>query len=125
MGQIKIYHDEDDREYTVNFDLKSSLLNDTDATTDFYLVIKTTLTNVDGTSYGEWRVRTLEDVPPGGTTATDFNNLCQQYVDYFMAGAELGQSSSSSSSLSNESSYGYSESSSSYGYSESSSSQSQ
>ena len=120
MGQVRIYHDEDDREYTVNFDLKNSLLADGNGNADFYLVIKTSLKTVAGASFGEWRVKTLADIPPGGTIATDFNDLCNQYIDYFMAGAELAQSSSSSSSDSSESTQS-SESSSSVGHSSSSS----
>lgn len=112
MAQVKIYHDEDDREYTVNFDLRQGLLDDGSGESDFYIVINTTLRNALGVSYGEWRVRSLSDVPPGDSTATDFNDLCQKYIDYFMAESQLAESSSSegyssSSSQSESSSSSY------------------
>tara|TARA_R110000824_G_scaffold148242_3_gene317899 strand:+ start:75639 stop:75986 length:348 start_codon:yes stop_codon:yes gene_type:complete len=113
MATAKIYHDEEDKEYTVNFVLKSSLLNDGDATSKAYMVITTSISKLDGSSHGQIKVETLSDTPPGEGVAASWTELCREWVKYFSDEAEVGQTSSSSSDSSSSSSDGYSESSSS------------
>jgi len=60
------------------------------------------MTDPQGKSLGTWMVRTLSDYPPGGHTATDFPDLCRQYINYFIDKSRLLDSSSSSSSTENE-----------------------
>lgn len=127
MATTKIYHQEENRFYQVTADVFSSVLDDGSGEVDYYLKISTSIRKTDGSSFPDFRVKTLNDVPPGGSApATDFSDLVDQYLNYFMTQAELGQSSSSSSNSSSSSSYEYSSSSSSSsnGYSESSSSSS-
>jgi hypothetical protein len=76
---------------------------------------------VDGSAHPIYIIRTLSDVPTGYLPATTFTELVDDYVQYFIDQAELGQSSSSSSELYSVSS---SSSSSSFLYSQSSSSSS-
>jgi len=129
MAQVKIYHDEDNRYYTVNFDLKQAILSRLpgdvigDAQFDFYLDVSTNMRKSNGTAFSHYLVRTLDDVPPTYSTATDFGELCRFYIEYFMQTAELAMSSSSTSS-SSESSFSSSSTSSSEGRSSSSSSNS-
>ena len=142
MGSVNIYDSGKDTTYKVSFEIKSTLLNNDigDATVgtgevDFYLDISTTMKKVDGTAFGHFIVRSYDDMPPGiAGPATDFTDMCEQYIQYFIDTAELIASSSSSSSYgytsssSSSSSYGMtssSSSSSSYGITSSSSSSSQ
>lgn len=124
MAQIRIFHDEDNRYYTVNFDLKFGVMVDIgspDGSQDFYIDVYTDVKKTDGTSFSHYTVRSLADVPPTYSTAADFGELCRDYVEYFMVQGEMAQSSSSSTS-SSSSSTSSSSSSSSELYSSSSSS---
>jgi len=127
MATIKILHEEDGSTSSVNVILASAILSDQDMVRDSYLLISTTIKKVDGTAFPTYLVRDLTDVAPGAGASTTFTELVNDYIDYFVNEAELGQSSSSSSNSSSSSSEssssgGYSSSSSSDGYSSSSSS---
>lgn len=124
MGTINVYHDEDDKTYQVVATLKQGLLSPehntggaglTDAATEIYLEITTTIKKIDGSFFPKFIVRSLSDVAPGAATnpATSWTVLMNEYVEYFLETATLGMSSSSSSTLSSSSSFGYSSSSSS------------
>jgi hypothetical protein len=116
MAQVKIYDQETNSYYTVTFLLKQSILDNTlTGDLDYYLTVNTNLKK-DGVAFPTFIVRTLSDVAPGKSTASDFNQLCRDYIDYFTAEAVMTISSSSSSTE------GYSSSSSSEGYTSSSSS---
>jgi hypothetical protein len=123
MAFVSIYNDENNAYYRVNFDLKNTVLNDGSGLYETYLVVYTDMRNSAGAVQPTFKVKTLDDVPPGETTAIDFSNLCSKYITYFMDQAELSKSSSSSSS-SEQYSSSSSSSSSSEGRSESSSSSS-
>ena len=131
MATVPIYQEESNRTYQVNINLFASLLdNDAgdagDPNVDYYLKVTTNITMPDGTAFGEFLVRDLTDTPPGFATATDFTQLVNYYVEYFIEQSELTESSSNSSSSSSSSSVAYSSSSSSssIAYSSSSSSSS-
>lgn len=132
MGTINVYHDEDDKTYQVVATLKQGILSPelstggtglTDAATEIYLEITTTIKKVDGSLFPKFIVRSLNDVAPGAATnpATSWTILMNEYVEYFLTTATLGMSSSTSSS-SSQSSPSSSSSSSSEQYSSSSSS---
>jgi hypothetical protein len=123
MATVQIYNQGDDRQYTVTFALKSTLLKDQGVTgeNDYYIDVSTTLTFPNKSSFGHFVVRDLSDVPPGYPVATDFSNLCSSYISYFMDQSELVYSSSSSSNSSSSSSSNSSSSSSSQSESSSSS----
>jgi len=127
MPTISIYQAEDNKTYQVSVDINSSILDmvdgsPSDCQTDYYLKITTTLKKaIDNSSHPIYIIRTLSDVPTGYLPASTFTELVDDYVEYFINQAELGQSSSSSSELYSVSS---SSSSSSFLYSESSSSSS-
>ena len=130
MATANIYHEENNTNYTVVFNVESGILDDASAGFDYYLKITTTIKMPDGTGFGEILVRTLSDVPQDGGAATsaNFTTLCNRWIQYFLTTAGFGASSSSSSTSSSSSSGGYSSSSSSSssseGYSSSSSSSS-
>jgi hypothetical protein len=127
MATVQIFHEEDSSRSTVTVNIASAILSTVggspaDMVRDTYLLVTTTLRRVDGTAFPTFLVRDLSDTAPGSPAASDFTELVNTYIDYFVDQAELGQSSSSSSS--STSSEGYSESSSSSGgLSESSSSE--
>ena len=99
MAQVKIYNQETNSYYTINFDIKQSVLDDTTTgDNDCYILVSTNIPTVTGGRYPTFRVRTMADVAPGKGVATDFNQLCRDYIDYFTTESELTQSSSSSSS---------------------------
>jgi hypothetical protein len=139
MATVQIKHEEDNSTSTVTITLQSTILSDQDMVRDSYLLISTNIKRVDGSGFPTYLVRDLTDVAPGAGAATTWTELVNDYIEYFVAEAEFGQSSSSSSSSSDSSSSssegysdssgssssseGYSESSSSEGYSESSSSE--
>ncbi len=124
MAQIRIYNQETNGYYNIDFNLQQAI-SDTTATGDLdcYLIVSTNIPTLSGGTFPKFKVTDLGDVPPDQVenTATDFNELCQWYYEYFTVTAQLAQSSTSSSSSSSE---GYS-SSSSEGYSTSSSSSSE
>jgi hypothetical protein len=103
-ASIQIWNDADSTYYRVTFTLNQSALSNSTGESEYYLIINTTMTNSDGSSLGNWMVRTLSDVPPNASPATDFSDLCRKYIDYFIAQSLLLDSSSSSSSSSNSSS---------------------
>jgi hypothetical protein len=124
MASIKIFSDEANQYYTVNFDMKTTYLSDGDVTMDFFLLVSTTMKTKAGATLPTYMVKDLTDIPPGGSSpAADFTDLMQQYVAYYVSQAGLEESSSSSSD-SSLSSQGNSSSSSSRGNSSSSSSSS-
>jgi len=99
MATIKIFSDESNQYYTVNFELKSTNLSDGVGTLDFYLLVSTTMKTKTGATQTTFLVKDLTDVPPGGSSpAADFTELMQQYVTYYVAQAGMEESSSSSSS---------------------------
>ena len=126
MATIQIFHEEDGRISTVTVNLQTGILSDPSnlGTRDSWLLISTNLRRPDGTGFPIYLARNLSDTAPGFGVATDFTELVEGYIEYFMDQAELGYSSSSSSSSTSESSdssEGYSQSStSSEGYSVSS-----
>ena len=132
MATIQIFNEEASANSTVTVDLKTTMLADPleDMVVKSYLTISTNIKDVNGSSYPIFVIQDLSDIAPGASAATTFTELIDGYIAYFIGDAELGQSSSSSSSStssegyseSSSSSGGYSESSSSGGYSESSSS---
>lgn len=134
MATISIYQEEDNKTYQVSVDINSSILDlvngsPSNGDIDYYLKITTTLKkSSDGSSFPTYVIRNMSDVPDGYSTATTFTELVDDYVQYFIDQAQLGQSSSSSESSSSSSSFLYSSSSSSssssFLYSESSSSSS-
>ena len=113
MATIQVYHEENNRTYQVNVVLNRTLLSDGSGSAEEYLLISTTIRKADGTAFGTYRVKDLTDVPPGYPTASDFTELVNDYIEYFMDQAQLGQSSSSSSLSSSSSSFGITSSSSS------------
>ncbi len=120
MATISIYQAEDNRTYQVTVDVFTSVLDQTyllpsnTYDIDYYLRISTTLRkSIDNSSFPTYVVRTLNDVPPGYSAASSFTELVDDYVEYFIAQAELGMSSSSSESSSSSSSFGLTSSSSS------------
>jgi hypothetical protein len=127
MPTISIYQAEDNKTYQVSVDINTAILDrvngsPSDYQADYYLKITTTMRKaVDGSAHPIYIIRTLSDVPTGYLPATTFTELVDDYVQYFIDQAELGQSSSSSSELYSVSS---SSSSSSFLYSQSSSSSS-
>jgi hypothetical protein len=118
MATVQIFHEEDGRTSTVSINLASSILSDMDMVRDTYLLVNTSIRKSDGSAFPAYLVRDLSDVAPGAGVATDWTELVNGYIDYFVSDAGLGQSSSSSSSSTSESSSssgGNSESSSSSG----------
>jgi len=105
MAYVSIFNDEDNRYYRVNFDVKNSILADSNTSTnETCLLITTTLKTGLGEAFPTFLIRTLDDVPPGGTPpATDFTDLCKMYIEYFLDQSTIGLSSSSSSSSSSKS----------------------
>jgi hypothetical protein len=119
MAQIKIYNQETNRYYNIDFTLQQTVLeNSVTGDIDVCLVVSTTVPTITGGVFPTYVVRTLSDTPDGYGIATDFNELCQWYYDYIVVTSQLSQSSSSSSSEL----YSTSSSSSSLDYSTSSSS---
>jgi len=109
MATIRVYHQEDNRQYQVNIDLFATVVDRiagdaSDAETDYYLKLTTTIKQPDGTSYPAYVIRTLSDKPAAYPLRTTFTDLINDYVTYFLAASEYGQSSSSSSSSSESSS---------------------
>jgi hypothetical protein len=105
MSYVSIFNDEDNRYYRVNFDVKNSILaNSNTSTNETCLLITTTMRTGLGAAFPTFLVRTLSDVPPGETPpATDFTDLCKMYINYFLEQSTIGFSSSSSSSSSSKS----------------------
>lgn len=128
MGIIYIYNEEDNSRLQINVELKYGFLASELASanrSEYYLEITPNFRKANGSAFNKFVVRTLTDVAPGATTpATDFQELIDDYVDYFMTAAEMALSSSSSSTSSSSSSEGYSSSSSSSSSSEGTSSSS-
>ena len=102
MATINIYSPEGAVYYQVNFNLQKSYLKDGAGDDDIFLLIQTSIPKADGTQFPTIMVRTTADVPPGGVTATNFSNVCQQWISYFIDGGDIIASSSSSSSSSEE-----------------------
>ena len=127
MATIQIFHEETGSTYTVSAVLRSSILSDGDMTRSAYLIISTTIRQLDGSVYPKYLVKDLTDIAPGAGAATTFTELINGYIEYFVGQSQFGQSSSSSSTSSSSSSDGYSSSSSSSSdqYSSSSSSSGQ
>ncbi len=127
MAIVKIYEEESNKTYSVNFDLSKGILSPNVADPnsigkeEYYLLVYTDMKKYDGSSFGKYVIKSYADVPPLYSAATSFSDLVNGWVQYFIEQTELGMSSSSSSS-SSLSSIGYSSSSSSFGKSSSSSS---
>jgi len=124
MTTIRVFNEEQNKYYQVDVSLFSAVMDrvnnlPSNGDIDYYLKITTTMKYPDGTSFGEYVIRNLSDVPTGYSAATTFTQLVNDYIEYFQVQATLGQSSSSSSSSSTSSSSS-SSSSSSEGYSSSS-----
>ena len=118
MATIQIFHEETGSTSTVTVTLNSAIMSDADMTRDTYLILTTTIPQAGGGSYPAYIIRTLADTAPTYPTASNFTELIDGYVEYFVDQSQLGQSSSSSetsSESSSTSSGGYSESSSSSG----------
>jgi len=99
MAQIKIYNQETNQYYNINFTLQQTVLDDSaTGDIDVCLVVSTTVPTVTGGVFPSFVVRTLADTPIGYGPASDFNELCEFYYDYIAITSQLGQSSSSSSS---------------------------
>ena len=124
MSTVRILNDENGIYYNVNFDLQSSLLSDGSGDNDYFIIVSTTIKDPVGASLPNYYVRTLSDLPPGGSPVTNFTDLMKEYIDYYISQSTLGQSSSSSSISSLSSSTSSSSSSSSSSNSSSSSSNS-
>ena len=125
MAQVKIYNQETNGYYNISFNLKRTILDDTDdGDIDYYITVSTNIPTKTGGTFPTFRIRTMSDTPIGYTTADDFNQLCAWYIEYFTVEAQLANSSSSSSSMGESSSSSMSESSSSSSVGESSSSSS-
>ena len=113
MATIQVFNESENRFYQVQVNLFVNTLDlvngsPSNADTDYYLKITTNMKKTDGTSFGEFVVRNMADVPTDGPvtyTPTTFAQLVNNYVDYFLVMAEYGQSSSSSSISSSSSSY--------------------
>ena len=107
MATVSIYNSTLNQTFTVTFNLVTNILNgdtgDFTGTNDFYLDVSTTL-RITGLSFGHYVVRTLDDVPEGYASATDFTDLCNKWMDYFLEATIFESSSSSSSSSSSGSS---------------------
>ena len=104
MATVQIYHEEDGRTSSISITLASAIVSDMDMVRDSYLLISTGIRKLDGSGFPTFLVRSLSDTAPGAGVATDFTDLVNGYVDYFVNEAEFGQSSSSSSSSTSESS---------------------
>jgi hypothetical protein len=124
MATITILHEEDGSTSTVTVTLASDIMSDSLMVANSWLLIKTTIRQVDGTAFPSYLIHDLTDVAPGAGAAATFTILINDWVDYFVNEAQLGYSSSSSSSggFSSSSSSSSNSSSSSVGYSSSSSS---
>jgi len=131
MPNVRVYNETDNRIYTVTMDIFTSVLDKVhglssdgaNGAVDFYMRVSTTMRrSSDNSALPEFIIRDLTDVPPGYATALNFTELFDDYVEYYVDQAELGQSTSSSSATSSSSSMGYSISSMSSWSSESSSS---
>ena len=114
MPNISIYNQSENRYYTVTVDINSSILDvvngsASNATVDYYLKISTTMKkSSDKSSFPIYVIRSLSDIPAGYPAVTNFTDLVDAYVSYFVNQAELGMSTSSSYSSSSSSSEGYS-----------------
>ena len=100
MAQIRIYNQETNGYYNIDFNLQQAI-SDTTTTGDLdcYLIISTNVPTSTGGTFPRFKVRTLSDVPQGYVApATDFNELCQWYYEYITVESQITLSSSSSSS---------------------------
>jgi len=122
MSNITFYSEQSNKQYKVNFDLKFTYHVDGVGVNEYYLDIYTSIPKKDGSSFDHYVVRTLDDYPPGGSTATDWTDMITQYINYFVEISEQIASSSSSSSSTSSSSSSSSEGNSSSSSSSSSSS---
>jgi len=104
MAIVQVFHEEDNKFYTVSFTLKKGVLIAGSGVDVYYMVVETSMKKHDGTSFTPFLVQTLSDVPPGYSAATTFTALVQDYIAYFIAASGLGASSSSSLSSSSTSS---------------------
>jgi len=103
MATIYVFNEAENKTYTVTVDVFGTVVDKllalpTDGDIDYYLRISTTMRKtVDNSAFPVSIVRTLDDVPPGYPTATDFTDLVENYIEYYMDESELGASTSSSS----------------------------
>ena len=99
---VQFWNDADGTYYRVNFTLQQSVLSKSTGAitgaTEYYLLITTTMTYPDRSKFPTFLVRTLNDVPPGDSAATDFSDLCRKYINYFINNSKLLETSSNSSS---------------------------
>jgi len=103
MATITVFHESVNKYYQINVGIFSSVVDaihdvPSDGSVDFYLKITTNMKKPDGSSFSEYLVRELSDVPVGYSTATTFTELVNDYIEYFIVQSEFGQSSSSSTS---------------------------
>ena len=115
MATVKVFDQKNGVTRTVSFNLRiGTVADEGTGATEYYVDVTTTIPQIDGTSFPNYTIRDLSDIPPGYVgDATSFSNLAGKYITYFLDQAELIQSSSSSSSSSTSSSSSSSESSSS------------
>lgn len=105
MSSFQIYHEEEDKNYTITLNLSNSVIfgdnsggAEKSPKNKYYLTISTNMKKYDGSSFGTFLVEDLNDVAPGASAASTFTELIDGYVEYFLIEGEYGQSSSSSSS---------------------------
>lgn len=110
MATIYVFNEAENKTYTVTVDVFGTVVDKllalpTDGDIDYYLKISTTMRKaVDNSAFPVSIIRTLNDVPPGYLAATDFTDLIENYIEYYMDESELGASTSSSSTSSKSSS---------------------
>ena len=107
MSSFQIYHEEEDKFYTITVNIVASALLGNDVggpekspETKYYLTLSTSIRNPDGSAFPTYLIENLGDTAPGASAATTFTELIDGYAEYFLTQSEFGQSSSSSSSSS-------------------------
>ena len=105
MATIQVYHEEENKFYQVNVNVNVAILStDSTGAINYYLTISTNIKKYGGVSFPIFRVQDLTDVAPGySSPAANFTELIEDYVQYIITTAELGMSSSSSTSSSTSS----------------------
>lgn len=105
MGTITVFSKADNKNYSVKTELFNTVISTgTTGGNEVYLKITTDMKKPDKTAFPEFMVRTLADVCPSCGAASNFTDLINGYVAYFIGNSEIETSSSSSSSEGNSSS---------------------
>ena len=110
MAQVRIYNQEQNRFFNINFDLRQNIVSDgSDVEVDYFLVVSTNIPRPDGSRFPTYTVKDLSDIPEDVEMSSEeienFTDLCRAYVSYFTVyGQQVESSSSEVESSSEESS---------------------